>query len=169
MPIAGTSERMVSLLEDRGFSRRRRLGRCCSARSAKRCAQKIFLRRQLAFYSSGKVTAPVDPATRITLVLLARSSIGAAHGRVQPATVIRWHRAGWRLLWRMKSWARCRRPPAKKSSDPQDGQGKRPRGEERIANELLFVGGAGSLSRTVRKARHNGLLGETPGGDLRDP
>ena len=61
---------------------------------------------------------------------------------VQPQTLIRWHRAGWKLLWLMKS--RPGRPPI-----PQPLQALIRRmasenpswGEERIANELLAEAG----------------------------
>jgi hypothetical protein len=57
---------------------------------------------------------------------------------VRPETLIRWHRAGWRLFWRLKS--RSGRPPI-----PVELQALIRRisnenpswGEERIANELL--------------------------------
>jgi putative transposase len=67
-------------------------------------------------------------------------------------TVIRWHRAGWRLLWRYKS--RPGRPPI-----PLELRQLIRRmamenflwGEERIANELLLKLGIRVSPRTVRK------------------
>jgi putative transposase len=57
-------------------------------------AENLFLRRQLALYiERGVQPHRLDAATRVSLALLAR----------QPATMIRWHRAGWRFLWRMRS------------------------------------------------------------------
>ena len=44
--------------------------------------------------------------------LRAAHTPGGAQVVVQPATMIRWHRAGWRLLWRLKS--RAGRPPIPK-------------------------------------------------------
>jgi putative transposase len=74
-------------------------------------AENLFLRRQLALYiERGGRPQRVDAATRISLALLARLfDWRGALVVVQPATMIRWHRAGWRLLWRMKS--RAGRPP----------------------------------------------------------
>src|SRR4029077_12729238 len=70
-------------------------------------SENLFLRRQLALYiERGVRPCRVDPATRASLALLARLfDWRGAPVVVQPATMIRWHRAGWRLLWRMKSWA----------------------------------------------------------------
>src|SRR6266851_8550067 len=68
-------------------------------------AENLFLRKQLALYQE-RHTKPrrPDAATRIALVLLARlldwRSILAV---VQPDTLIRWHRQGWRLIWRSRS------------------------------------------------------------------
>ena len=78
-------------------------------------AENLFLRRQLALYiERGVRPHRVDAATRVSLVLLARLfDWRDALVVVQPATMIRWHRAGWRLLWRMKS--RAGRPPIPKN------------------------------------------------------
>ena len=52
----------------------------------------------------------IDAATRISLVLLSKLfDWRDALVVVRPETLIRWHRAGWRLLWRWKS--RPGRPP----------------------------------------------------------
>jgi putative transposase len=71
---------------------------------------------------------------------------------VRRETVVRWHRAGWRLFWRYKS--RPGRPPIPlelrrlirriASENPLWG-------EERIANELLVKLGIRVSPRTVRK------------------
>ena len=71
---------------------------------------------------------------------------------VRPETVLRWHRAGWRLFWRYKS--RPGRPPI-----PMELRQLIRRmatenplwGEERIANELLLKLGVRVSPRTVRK------------------
>ena len=67
-------------------------------------AENLFLRRQLALYiERGVQPHRVDAATRVSLAVLARLfDWRGALVVVQPATMIRWHRAGWRLL--------CRRP-----------------------------------------------------------
>ena len=59
-----------------------------------------------SYIERGVQRHPVDAATRFSLVVLARLfDWRDALAVVQPATMIRWHRAGWRLLWRMKSRA----------------------------------------------------------------
>ena len=65
-------------------------------------AENLFLRRQLALYiERGVPPHRVDAAPRVTLVVLARLfDWRGALMVVQPATMIRWHRTGWRLLWR---------------------------------------------------------------------
>ena len=74
-------------------------------------AENLFLRRQLALYiERGAKPRRIDPATRIALILLSRLfDWRGALVVVRPETLIRWHRAGWRLLWRLKS--RPGRPP----------------------------------------------------------
>jgi putative transposase len=65
-------------------------------------AENLFLRKQLALYQECcvKPRRP-DPATRLTLVLLSRLlEWRSLLTVVQPDTVIRWHRQGWRLFWR---------------------------------------------------------------------
>ena len=86
---------------------------------------------------------------------------------VRPETVVRWHRAGWRLLWRYKS--RPGRPPiplelrelirGMASDNPLWG-------EERIASELLVKLGIRVSPRTVRKYLPKRLPGR-PRGDQR--
>jgi putative transposase len=104
-------------------------------------AENLFLRRQLALYiERGVKPRRIDFATRLTLALLSRLfSWRDALVVVQPETMIRWHRAGWKLFWRFKS--RAGRPPI-----PVELQvlirrmaNENPSwGEERIANELLL-------------------------------
>jgi transposase InsO family protein len=86
---------------------------------------------------------------------------------VQPATMIRWHRAGWRLLWRMKS--RAGRPPIPMELRELIRRMARENvlwGEERIANELLLKLGVRISPRTVRKYLPKRPPGR-PRGDLR--
>src|SRR5271156_2160206 len=74
-------------------------------------AENLFLRRQLALYKERGVKARrIDPATRIALAFLsAHFDWRDALIVVRPRTLIRWHRAGWKLFWRLKS--RPGRPP----------------------------------------------------------
>src|SRR3979409_1630845 len=68
-------------------------------------AEILVLRRQIALYKErGIRPRRIDPVTRISLAFLSRFF----HWRdalvvVRPETMIRWHRAGWKLLWRLKS------------------------------------------------------------------
>ena len=117
-------------------------------------AENLFLRRQLALYQErGVKPRRVDAATRVSLALLSRLfDWRDALVVVRPETLIRWHRAGWRLFWRIKS--RPGRPPIPlelrqlirrmATENPLWG-------EERIANELLLKLGLRVSPRTVRK------------------
>ncbi len=77
---------------------------CCRSGQSL-AAENLVLRKQLAWYQERKVRpGPIDPATRITLAVLSRLfDWRSALVVVQPATLIRWHRMGFRLLWRWKS------------------------------------------------------------------
>jgi putative transposase len=71
---------------------------------------------------------------------------------VRPETLIRWHRAGFRLLWRWKS--RAGRPPIPKELRELIRRMARENpawGQERIANELLLKLGLRVSPRTVGK------------------
>jgi len=112
-------------------------------------AENLLLLRQLALYiERGVRPGRIDAATRVSLAVLAslfdwRSALVV----VQPATMIRWHRAGWRLLWRVKS--RRGRPPIPEELRAlirRMANENRLWGEERIANELLLVGADRKLS-----------------------
>ena len=76
---------------------------CSSQKSL--AAKNLFLRKQLAFYVERKVKPRrLNDAARIALVVLA----GLLDWRqllvvVRPATLVRWHRQGFRLYWRWKS------------------------------------------------------------------
>jgi transposase InsO family protein len=117
-------------------------------------AENLFLRRQLALHQErGVRPRRVDAATRVSLALLSRLfDWRDALIVVRPETLIRWHRAGWRVFWRIKS--RPGRPPI-----PLELRQLIRRmatenpiwGEERIANELLLKLGLRVSPRTVRK------------------
>lgn len=74
-------------------------------------AEVLFLRRQLALYVERRVKPRrVDAAMRASLMLLSRLfDWRSALVVVRPETLIRWHRMGWKLFWRLKS--RPGRPP----------------------------------------------------------
>src|SRR6516164_1654561 len=103
-------------------------------------AENLVLRRQLALFKErGVKPRRVNAATRLSLAWLTRlcewrSSVTV----VGPQTIVRWHRAGWRLLWRYKS--RPGRPPIPlelRQLIRQMATENPLWGEERIANELL--------------------------------
>ena len=74
-------------------------------------AEVLFLRRQLAVYIEQRVKPPsLDAATRVSLALLSRLfAWRLALVVVRPETLIRLHRAGFRLFWKWRS--RAGRPP----------------------------------------------------------
>src|SRR5260370_23745127 len=104
-------------------------------------AENLVLRRQLALFKErGVKPRRIDAATRLSLAWLSwlcdwRSCVIV----VRPETIVRWHRAGWRLFWRYKS--RPGRPPI-----PLELRQLIRRmasehllcGEERFANELVW-------------------------------
>src|SRR5713226_5309146 len=73
-----------------------------------------LLRQQLAAAKSRLQLRRVmfTGSQRLTIALLTRwtTEWRATVTLVQPATVLRWHREGFRLLWRWRSRARGRRP-----------------------------------------------------------
>jgi putative transposase len=86
---------------------------------------------------------------------------------VRPETMIRWHRAGWRLFWRMKS--RPGRPPIPRKVQTliRRMANENPSwGEERIANELLLKLDIRVSPRTVNKYVPKSPRGR-PRGDMR--
>jgi putative transposase len=140
---------------------------CRSTKSLE--AENLFLRRRLAPYiERGVKLRRLDVATRVSLVVLSKLfDWRNALVVVQPGTMIRWHRAGWRLLWRMKS--RAGRPPIPKVLRELIRRMARENvlwGEERIANELLLKLGIRVSPRTVRKYLPKRPPGR-PRGDLR--
>lgn len=110
----------------------------------------------------------VDAATRVTLTFLSRwFDWRSALVVVRPETLIRWHRAGFRLLWRWKS--RPGRPPIPKELRELIRRMARENplwGQERIANELLLKLGLRVSPRTVRKYLPRSAPGR-PRGDQR--
>jgi putative transposase len=117
-------------------------------------AENLFLRRQLALYvERGVRPRRPDVATRVSLALFARlfdwrTSLVV----VRPETLIRWHRAGFRLLWRLKSRpGRPAIPVELRQLIPRMAAENPLLGEERIANELRLKLGLRVSPRTVRK------------------
>lgn len=117
-------------------------------------SENLFLRKQLALYKErGIKPRRFEPATRVSMVLLSklfdwRHSLAI----VQPATLLRWHRQGFRLSWRWKS--KPGRPPIPRELQVLIRHMARENpswGEERIANELLLKLGLRISPRTVQK------------------
>ena len=132
-------------------------------------AENLFLRRQLALYvERGIKPRRIDSVTRVALAFLSRFFPWQdALVVVRPETMIRWHRAGWKLFWRLKS--RPGRPPI-----PLELQRLIRRmatenpswGAERIANELLLKLAIKVSPRTVSKYLPRRPRGR-PRGDMR--
>ena len=117
-------------------------------------AENLFLRRELALYiERGVNPRRVNAATRASLAFLSRLfDWRDALVVVRPETVIRWHRAGWRLFWRCKSRPGRPRIPVELRQLIRRMADENPLwGEERIANELLLKLGLRISPRTVRK------------------
>ncbi len=117
-------------------------------------AEILVLRRQLALFKErGLKPRRIDAATRVSLALLTRwCDWRSCLIVVRPETLLRWHRAGWRLLWRYKS--RPGRPPIPlelRQLIRRMAAENALWGEERIANELLLKLGLHVSPRTVRK------------------
>lgn len=110
----------------------------------------------------------VDAVTRVTLTFLSRwFDWRPALVVVRPETLIRWHRAGFRLLWRWKS--RAGRPPIPVELRELIRRMARENtvwGQERIANELLLKLGLRVSPRTVGKYMPRPAPGR-PRGDQR--
>ncbi len=117
-------------------------------------AENLFLRRQLAMYvERGVKSRRPDVATRLSLALLSRLfDWRASLVVVRPETLLRWHRAGFRLLWRLKSLPGRPAIPVGLRELIRRMAAENPLwGEERIANELLLKLGLRVSPRTVRK------------------
>ena len=117
-------------------------------------AENLVLRRQLGLFKErGVKPRRIDTVTRVSVALLSRlCDWRSCVMVVRPETVVRWHRAGWRLLWRYKS--RPGRPPVPlelRQLIRRMAMENPLRGEERIANELLLKRAITVSPRTVRK------------------
>src|SRR6516165_5651203 len=118
-------------------------------------AENLYLRKQLALFQELRVKAHrANDSTRLIMVILSRMfSWRNALVNVKPDTFLRWHRKGFRLLWRWKS-----RPPGRHRLPKdlrrliQEMAAENPTwGEERIANELKLKLSLGISPRTVGK------------------
>jgi len=112
-------------------------------------AEVLFLRRQLALYlERGAKPGRIDAATRLSLALLSRLfDWRSALVVVQPQTLVRWHRAGFRLFWKWKS--RLGRELIRRMAreNPLWGQ-------ERIASEMWIVRRKEDLTHANHGPKH---------------
>ena len=117
-------------------------------------AENLVFRRQLARYIERDIKPRrVDHATRASLALLSRLfDWRDAVVIVRPGTIVRWHRLGWRIVWRWKCRAgRPPIPPELRDLIRRMAAENPLWGEERIANELLVKLGIRVSPRTVGK------------------
>jgi putative transposase len=124
-------------------------------------AENALLRQQLIVLSRSTKRPRISRFDRALLVLL------ASRGRVrrqalvivQPATLLRWHRAGFRLLWRWRSAPRSQQPlvsPETVALIRRMARENRLWGAERIRGELrklCIAVGKRSIQRHMRGAR----------------
>ena len=124
-------------------------------------AENALLRQQLVVLARQVKRPALRPADRLRLVLLARLVRGwrAALLIVQPATLLRWHRQGFRLLWRAKSRDTSKRPQVSAETVATIQRltaENRLWGAERIRGELRKLGirvGKRTVQRHMRAAR----------------
>ena len=116
--------------------------------------ENLLLRRQLGLYKErGAKPTRINAATRVSLAFLSRfCDWRSCLIVVRPETMIRWHRAGWRLFWRYRSKpGRPAIPLAIRDLIRRMARENPLWGEGRIANELLLKLGIQLSPRTVRK------------------
>lgn len=132
-------------------------------------AENAFLRQQLLVLARTTNRPRLSRADRVLLVLLA-SRVRAWRSAlliVQPATLLRWHRAGFRLFWRWRSAPRSRRPRVPTETVDlivRMARENRLWGAERIRGELRKLGirvCKRTIQRYVRRARPRRPSGQT--------
>jgi putative transposase len=126
----------------------------CLRPSPALAAENLFLRKQLALYQEHQVRPRrITQTTRIALIWLARwFDWRQALALVRPATLMRWHRQGFRLFWRWKTTPGRPAIPVDLQALIRKMARENPTwGEERIANELRLKLGLRVSPRTVRK------------------
>ena len=108
-------------------------------------AENALLRQQLIILRRQVKRPTCTKTDRLILVLLARASRAWKHALfiVQPETLLRWHRQGFRLFWKYKSRAASSKPkiPAETVALIKEMAAQnRLWGAERIRGELLKLG-----------------------------
>jgi putative transposase len=132
-------------------------------------AENPVLRKQFASYiERGIKPRRVDHATRVSLALFTRLfDWRDTVVNVRPATIVRWHRVGWRIFWCGKCRAgRPPIPPELRSLIRRIAAENPLWGEERIAHELLVKLKIRVSPRTVGKYMPKRPPGQ-PRGDQR--
>ncbi len=132
-------------------------------------AENALLRQQLIVLQRQVTRPALTPRDRVLLVLLARLVRGwrTAVLIVQPDTLLRWHRQGYRLVWRAKSAAAAKRPQVAEETVvliKRMATENRLWGAERIRGELLKLGirvGKRTVQRHMRSARPPRPRGQT--------
>jgi hypothetical protein len=124
-------------------------------------AENALLRRQVIVLARSTKRPRISRSDRALLVLLAGRVRAWCQALliVQPATLLRWHRAGFRLLWRWRSTPRSRQ--ARVPQETVDliqrlARENRLWGAERIRGELLKLGirvGKRTVQRHMRRVR----------------
>src|SRR4051812_11718944 len=133
-------------------------------------AENVFLRQQLLILRHSVKRPHCTPADRTRLVLLA-SRLRAWRQAlliVQPETVLRWHRQGFRLVWRRRSRPRSA-PQPKVAAETialirELAAANRLWGAERIRGELLKLGirvAKTTVQRHMRGVRPPRRAGQT--------
>lgn len=125
-------------------------------------AENALLRQQL-IVAERKIAGRVRwaPWQRFTMVVAARVARRwrAAVLLVQPATILRWHRVGFRMFWRYRS-RRQGRPPTARAALIRDMAAGNPRwGAERIRGELRKLGirvGKRTVQKYIRRPSPRG-------------
>ena len=124
-------------------------------------AENALLRQQLSVLQRQVKSPAFTPRDRVALVLLARLVRGwrAALLIVQPDTLLRWHRQGYRLIWRVRSVTALKRPQVSAATVAliqRMAEENRLWGAERIRGELLKLGirvGKRTVQRHMRGVR----------------
>ena len=126
-------------------------------------AENALLRQQL-IVAHRKVAGRVQwaPWQRFSIALAARVAPAWREATllVQPATILRWHRAGFLVFWRRRS-RRSGRPPTSRAALIREMAARNPRwGAERIRGELLKLG-----IRVCKRTVQRYIRGFRPRGD----
>jgi transposase InsO family protein len=122
--------------------------------------ENLLLRQQLAVALRGQRRPKLRPPDRCFWALIRGRWERWRHALVlvQPATVVRWHHQGWRLVWRWKSRPRPGRPrlgPDVRRLIAAMARDNPLWGAERLRGELLKLGVVVS-NRSIRRYRRAG-------------